>query len=273
MERVLCAVTMRDVCLGLMVAVMLVSFSVGCLAVKVGEDNGAPIDDPIEEPIIPYDGLQLWLMADKGVTENQSSALALWKDQSSQKNDAVIEIETAPKVVKNAFGFHSGIRFDETAFIRIPHSDGLNAGEGFTLFLVHRNTSGNRLAQKKSAHTGTGEDAWFVVATQGLAVSGVYRKGASLFPEGGTVYLQTSVFDASTGTIKTYSSGELRATLNDVCAQVPNEDDLYVGKRNYPGANELPWSGDLFELIIYNATLTEDSRVEVEQYLIDKYGL
>lgn len=225
--------------------------------------------------VVPSEGLQLWLMADGGVTVDDSSRVVVWEDQSPQKNPIIIEQETAPSLELYAYRANSAIRFDDAAFVRVPHNDDLNAGGEFTVIVVHRNTTGNRIAQKKSDASGTQPDAWFLDGRQGIGVAGVFQHNVGnqfLFPEGDMVYLTSNVFDASKGKIKIYAYGHMVVELTDAIAQIPNEDDLFIGKRDR-GTNTIAWSGDLFEMLIYNRALTDGERQEVEQYLKNKYGL
>lgn len=246
---------------------MMFAISAGCL-VMPGSDP-----EPIEDLEIPAAGLQLWLMADKGVTTDSSGKLIQWKDQSRQGNNAVIATESAPVLVEDAFDTYSAIRFDGTTFARVPHSDGLNAGDAFTFIAVHRNANDGRLAQKKTEASGTQDDAWFVNATQGLGVAGVFQAGGQcLFPDGDTVHVQSNVFSVSEDKLEIYGSGELLVSLTGVKAQNHNGDDLFIGIRDR-ASSPLPWKGDLYEIVIYNRALTDEERQEIEQYLFDKYGM
>lgn len=219
--------------------------------------------------------LQLWLRADAGLEAVGSDLRVLkWRDQSGRGNDAWADFETAPKVavVEDALRSFEGVQFDTAAYLRVPHDEALNADGGLTLFAVYRNLNGNRLMQKKS-HGSVTEDSWFVIATQGLGVAGTYRSGTpTLFPGGGQdLYITSHVFDPSRGEIRMYRDGALVETLTGVSPQVPNADDLFIGKRDTPGTSEAPWQGDLFEILLFDVALDEASRQSVEQYLFSKY--
>lgn len=220
---------------------------------------------------IPAENLQLWLRADAGVvTDDDGVSVLVWEDQSGNGNHAVAMPGAEPVVVVNPTNSKQAVQFNSISYVRVPHKDELNAGEALTLFAVYRNQTGNRLLQKKKG-TGVSEDGWFVIATRGLGVGGVYYKPSpTLFPGGrDTVYITSHVFDAAKGTIELYNSGHHVMQVTEVPAQVPNADDLFIGKREHE--NESQWSGDLFELIIYNVALDDEARAQVEHYLINKY--
>lgn len=224
-----------------------------------------------ENTLIPQEGLQLWLRTDAGV-EREGSAVVRWLDQSGKGNDAVAAAQTAPTWTDAAYGSHGALRFDEEAFMQVTHTAELNAGEdGFSVFMVYRHVRGIRLAQKKSGASGTQADAWFVAAAQGLGVAGTYRQGTPLFEASEGVNIQGNVFDPEAEAIMIFSGDQLLDTLSGVKPQVPNEDDLFLGKRDHPAGTALGWEGDLFEVIIYNRALSVDERAAVAAYLLAKY--
>lgn len=222
---------------------------------------------------VPNDSLQLWLRSDSGVvTAPDGVTVTRWHDQSGKGNDAVAEGSDAPRLAENASGKKPALRFATQSYLRVAHTDELNATSGMTFFAVYRNGSGNRLVQKKS-HASVSKDAWFVIATQGLGVAGVYRsESPTLFPGNrDTVYIVSHVYDPSRGTIDMYRDGQHVWTIDGVPVQVPNTDDLFIGKRHYPGGSESGWSGDLFEMLVFNAALDDATRERVEDYLLYKY--
>lgn len=241
------------------------------LCMIVGLLLGSAIAAAGEVPI-PNANLQLWLRADAGVVTADGASVTVWQDQSGNGNHAIAEAGTEPTLVPRVIGDLPGVEFATESFLRVPHKDELNAGESLTFFAVYRNGSGNRLLQKKSGEP-VSEDSWFVIATQGLSVSGKYRDvSPTLYPGNrDDIYVVSHVFNAATGTIDMYRAGDHVWRIEDVPAQVPNEDDVFIGKRDLPGGNESGWRGILFEMIIYNTALDDEARVQVEQYLIDKY--
>lgn len=221
---------------------------------------------------LSQEGLQLWLRSDVGL-ERAGDVVIRWADQSGNGNDATAAAGTAPLWLDNAYGTLGALHFDEETYMQVAHAEGLNAGgEGLSVLMVYRSERGIRLAQKKSGASGTQADAWFVTAAQGLGVAGTFRQGTPLFEAGKEVHVQGNIFDPAAGTITIFDRGQVVDTLQGVKPQTPNEDDLFLGKRDHPTGTRLPWQGELFEVIIYNRALSAAERAEVEAYLLAKYG-
>lgn len=213
----------------------------------------------------------LWLRADAGVNLD-GQGVVRWRDQSGLGNDAVADPGSEPELVYGVIGGRPVIRFDgKTTYLRVPHADELNAGSGFSTFVVYYYEGGFRLAQKKSEAAGLEDDAWMIPPRNGLGVAGSWHR--DLLFESGEDHLQVSVYDGTLGTIKLYRNGALLATIKDVPAQVPNSDDLYIGKRHHPAGSEGHLDGDIAEFIVFDVALSDDQRSQVEAYLLEKYRL
>lgn len=224
------------------------------------------------DPAVPRNGLVLWLRADEGVEKDAVGYVTAWRDQPGRGNDAVAEDLTEPLFVASWLSGQPAIRFNASdTFLRVPHAEELNAGDGFSVFIVYSYSKGGRLAQKKNAASGVNPDAWFLATATGLGVSGVYHEEHMFFPD--MPYLQSNIFDAQAGTVKIYDSGWLVGTVEGVGAMEPNEDDLYIGKRHRPGSSESYFGGEIAEMMIYDRALGDEERQAVEKYLADKYGL
>lgn len=220
------------------------------------------------EPALPEDGLQLWLRADRGV-QVEDGIVVRWEDQSPQQNHAAADVSHGPALVENALNGYPVLRFDgEDDYMRVPHADGLNAVDGFTTFVVFSyEDPGLRIAQKKDNTAGNEADAWYINPRGGLAVAGVRHRQRPF--ETGVYHLQASVLSLSDGELRIYKNGEHVVTELQAQAQVPNEDDLLIGKREHSNGQNLV--GDIAEFIIYNRTLSDDELDAVTRYLLDKY--
>lgn len=94
----------------------------------------------------------------------------------------------------------------------------------------------------------------------------------TLFNPGKTYHLQSNVFDMNKDFLKIYNRGVEVGSLHYLVEQIPNTDDLYIGKRVLSG-DEGPMTGDIAEIIMYDRALSDEERSSVEAYLIAKYGL
>src|SRR5690554_3899406 len=84
---------------------------------------------------VPNDSLQLWLRSDSGVvTAPDGVTVTRWHDQSGKGNDAVAEGSDAPRLAENASGKKPALRFATRSYLRVAHTDELNATSGMTFF-------------------------------------------------------------------------------------------------------------------------------------------
>jgi hypothetical protein len=222
---------------------------------------------------IPTEGMQLWLRADHGV-HTDTGVVTMWEDQSGRNHDAMAEPGLEPVLLTSGIANLPAISFDGSrSCLIVEHDDGLNAGDGLSVFVVYRYYGGFRLAQKRDNNNGITNSAWFLMPQNGLAIGGAYRnEGNAAFPAV-IPQLQSNVYNAEHNEIRIFRNGVLLTTLYGVEPQIANEDALYIGKRNYAGFTEGYLKGEIAELIIYNRALSDIERCEVEAYLKRKYGL
>jgi hypothetical protein len=78
----------------------------------------------------------------------------------------------------------------------------------------------------------------------------------------------SSVLSASIA--RFWINGTRKSTTKEVAAAIPVDNNpSYVGSNLGAGG----WTGDIAELIIYNASLDDTSRQSVERYLSNKYAI
>ncbi len=254
------------------------SLAVGaCLAtlrVPSGLASGAAATDsrPVGGAVLPVTAdLQLWLRADAGV-ERSADKVLTWQDQSGRGNHARAADETAPRWRRRGLNGRPAVCFDGArSFMAVAHHPGLNADRGLSVFCVYRFTDGFRIAQKKDRSSGMSPDAWFLSPGPGLGVCGRYSKRPFFFRRG--VYLHASIYDPADGRIRIFSNGEPVGEVTDVPGCKPNTDPLYLGKRHHPGGTEGHLHGQIAELLVYNAPLSDADRQRVETYLRSRHGI
>ncbi|HJN16925.1 MAG TPA: sialidase family protein, partial [Armatimonadota bacterium] len=217
------------------------------------------------------DDLALWLRAGKGVYVEEGR-VAQWEDQSGRGNHATSSDGSGPTVRADAINGMPTVVFDGAKTrMTIEHAPELNAGEGFTVFCVFRYADGFRVAQKKSNSGGIVADGWFLSPAEGLGVSGKWGGGRSYRQN--RWHVQTSLFDSVSGAIRIFSDGSEIKVTEGVAAQVPNDDPVYLGQRLNPGGTEGHLRGEIAELMICSAALTDEERRQTEEYLSVKYDL
>ncbi|HHT28470.1 MAG TPA: LamG domain-containing protein [Firmicutes bacterium] len=221
---------------------------------------------------VPQEGMQLWLRADAGI-DLLNAEVVRWADQSGQNHHALGEIGTAPTVEYNALNGLPVLVFDgKSDFLVVPHTNGLNAGDELTIFVVYLYEKGselNRLMQKRSNAVGIGVDGWYVAPARGAAVASA-RESKDLFAAG-QFLAHTAVFNAKAGTLSLLQNGEVISVLPVNAPQTPNTHHLFIGKREHTA--EAHFTGKIAEIIIYDRALDDKTRMQVEAYLLQKFGL
>jgi hypothetical protein len=222
--------------------------------------------------VAPQEGIQLWLRADAGI-ELLNAEVIRWADQSGQNHHAFGEVGSAPAIENNALNGLPVLVFDgKTDFLVVPHTNGLNAGEEFTIFVVYLYEKGhelNRLMQKRSNTVGIGVDGWYVAPARGAAIASA-RESKDLFSSG-QFLAHTSIFDAKAGKLTLFQNGAVVSVLPVNAPQTPNTHHLFIGKREH--TTEAHFAGKIAEIIIYNRALDDKARSQVEEYLLQKFGL
>lgn len=215
--------------------------------------------------------LQLWLRADTGI-ERDGDKVTVWRDQSGKGNDAQASGKTAPTFDPKGIRQAPAVAFDGADdHMIIAHRPELNADKGLTVFCVYRYADGFRILQKKDRHGGQSRDSWFLSPGAGIGVAGHYPK-SRYFPRR-PLLLQSSVYDPGSATIRVFSNGQPTAKLEGVPQAQPNTDPLYLGKRNHPKFTEGYLKGQVAELLVYNAPLSDADRKQLEDALREKHGV
>lgn len=225
---------------------------------------------------VPTDGLQVWLRADKGLELDATGRVNFWEDQSGKDNHAYGD-GAGPVVVKNRLNGQPVLAFDGASYLAIPNNEdgGLNADDAFSIVVVYRfdeGSSTNRIMQKRSNSYGTGYDAWIVVPGRGLGVANA-RAMKDLVKPSADFIIHTGIFDHKASKLMLYMNGTLSESVATLAPQTPNSHPIYIGKREWPGKDELYLKGEIAEILIYKAALSGEQVQAIEAYLKAKYGL
>ncbi|MBZ0166005.1 MAG: hypothetical protein K8I00_04295, partial [Candidatus Omnitrophica bacterium] len=229
--------------------------------------------------------LQMWLKADEGVYTNTGCSTAAadtnnigcWEDQSLQGNN-ITEVTSGeqPDYVSVAtdedFNFNPSLRFDDSD--QLTRASMLASGDNISVFAVYRKDtlSGN------DQIIGFGADA----DDPGLETS-----GSSLQVRNDASTPATLSHGTSLSTGITYLSS-LRATNganNGVDLRLNGDEDtdatfdmvtigteVAVGS-DYSTVATDPFDGEIAELVVYNADLSDLNTRQIESYLAIKYGI
>jgi hypothetical protein len=218
---------------------------------------------------IPTTNLKLHVKADAGVTQS-GGLVSGWADQSGNGNNMTQGIESRkPAVVSNVFGSNPAIRFDNDYLI-LPSAATLGIQNNeYEIFIVAKTTNNN-------------SNLMFLMGGASVEQFEAHYNGSA-----GIRFIPRTSLYIDNGAIGTYSNASaqlfnFRASASEGLVQMNGTDstrsafdarsafagDIYLGIRG-----DLSWAytGDIAEVIIYNAVLSESDRTSVETYLNNKY--
>jgi hypothetical protein len=218
---------------------------------------------------IPTTNLKLHVKSDAGVTQS-GGLVSSWADQSGNGNNMTQAIESRkPAIVSNVFGSNPAIRF-ENDYLILPSATTLGIQNNeYDIFIVAKTTNNNSnlmflmggaTLEQFEAHYNGSAGIRFIPTTSlyidNAAIGAYSNASAQLFnfrasASEGLVQMN--------GTDSTRSASDARSSFGG---------DIYLGIRG-----DLSWAytGDIAEVIIYNAVLSESDRTAVETYLNNKY--
>ncbi len=225
-------------------------------------------------------GTQLWLRADAGVLGNPVSQ---WDDQSGNNRNAIQSIASRrPTVNVTDVNFNPSFHYTNH-FLDVPYASALN-GNDLTVFAVldldggssHRSPWTTRDDYPQRGHilyyennryrywNGKGS-GWSQLTT--ADTTGNYEIVT-------TKARDISSIAQSRIEKKVYIQGRKRGSTDERDFSPNTSKPFRIGK----GATEsdggnYPWNGDISEIIVYSASLSDIERNRVESYLAIKYGI
>jgi hypothetical protein len=234
-------------------------------------------------PFAPGDisNLVVWLDADDTAFSN-SDPVDAWTNKGSGGNTAQSDSAKRPVFTTNILNSKPGVRFDGSNDCLQIASLALNTY--ITVFLVAKTTTGKPFFIEHSANANS-NDGFFFYGTDNAHYL-VRRTNANGY-RGTSVWFGSSaaqaalVIDAISSAPnpmgKVYKNGTVQADGSVASAGGDSLSDssvtttLNIGARN--NTTTAAMDGDLHELIIYNAPLSQANREKVEGYLAHKWGL
>ena len=256
-------------------------------------------------------GLQLWLDGDDATTlfdETTGGALvaaggavARWEDKSGSNRHATQDtFGRRPNRQDNVQATRRVLRFDgaynatTSERMIIPNSTSLfnflHSGTG-TVFAVASYAS-TRTFQTMLNNSQTNSGAGYILATatdstyswDSAARSFAGSGGAQVYDTvstngslpAGVIKVITNKIDATNATAasrsRLYINGVLNSGVNTLTGSASGNSftNMIIGASENGGFS---WIGDIAEIIIYNAALSDTDRAAVESYLISKWGI
>jgi len=248
-------------------------------------------------------GLKLWLDADDASTITESTGVSAWADKSGQGNNATQGTGASqPSLQAAALNGKSAVRFDGTDDrLSVSDSQGsfnyLHNGSQSHVFVVaspgessNPNTLlgiiGNNAAASQNVgfslyyddrSSSSRNDTLLVSVLRG--VSGT--TAADLIAQSSFAPQQASVVSVAVDADNANAALRVVGNVNGraVSDLSTGAYSVSLASASYPlqvgaaGNNITPFSGDIAEILIYDAELTTDQRQLVEGYLAHKWGL
>ena len=217
---------------------------------------------------VPTAGLQVWMRADAGITLNgTSSSVSAWSDQSGNGNDAAqASSGNMPTLTANSLNGLPSVHFDgSSGYLNLPNfASGFTAGE---MFVVLRTGSYNGSTTAGFIQMGNTSGTGASYPSGGQVIDNF---GSSSLYYTGTVPIdltQWHLYDVSSqpgGWVNRFNSVVNYISATNVVG-FPTSPDIGLSGSNY-------FNGDIAEILIYNRTLSNRERREVQHYLANRYN-
>ncbi|HEX2747220.1 MAG TPA: Ig-like domain-containing protein [Verrucomicrobiales bacterium] len=252
--------------------------NLGAVTLSAPVNFTATTAEPIPLPNLA--NLRLWLRADKGVVET-AGGVSAWNDQSGNFNNAVQSIAgQRPVLVPNAINGRPALRFDGTDdSLAAPSTPSLAiTGDISSIFVVKFDDYLTfRAVWGKTAGAGSNIPAstdFYTLPDTGIPQ--VFRgNGAGGNPSAG---LQAATagdyamigFDMAGTTITHSLNGGYNGQGQITAALADGGTPLYIGTRHDQFTR---MKGEIAEVIIYGASLSETDKSTLYSYLATRYGI
>ena len=214
-------------------------------------------------------GLQFWLDAESGVRTGSGTAagngdaVGYWDDRSALGHTAEqADSAMRPIYVTNGLNGRPVVRLSGSNGMSVAHAAGLDAGIAQTAFALFSLDTGSSIAFK-GAVPGSGVGEWRVTPSS-YGVSGALPGGLDA-ASSGDIRLVTGRYTGSK--VQVYHNGSLKGEVAQSGVAV-NGNSLVLGSAA-PGDNLL--NGGIGQVILYNRSLNDSEREQVETYLLGKY--
>ena len=242
----------------------------------------ATVSGSVNIPLVTA-GLRLQLAADLGVTTNAGGAVTAWLDQSSSANHAApTDVSTSPLQIPKALNGKPVLRFNggnPGQFLEAPGDTSYTAGDISTFAMVKFNnftgTPAYRTIWTKTANNNLAAPTdWYFASSTGIAnlLRGAGAAGTYGGFNGGAVPAGSYAvvgFKAKGTAINHYLGYNI--TGSGTITQTPMDAGypLRIGRRTDGGVQ---MNGDIAEILIYDRAVSDAERLQIVNYLNNKWG-
>lgn len=225
---------------------------------------------------VPTSNLALWLKADAGVASD-AGAVSSWADQSGQGRDAIQTNASYQPTLVTASTGNPGIRFDganDFLSFNVP----INGLANLSIVLVTSSASAAQNGGPACSNSPaifwneTGSWGWTYLGPFQTNVNWRFGTSQQYAPR----YARPASIGAKCSIATLIKAANVEALYVDGAWAMQLDDTLYplagASDSGYLGrATTSYFNGDILEVLVYTAALSEADRLAIEQYLHDKY--
>lgn len=249
--------------------------NLGAVTLSIPVTFTATAIEPIPLPAVA--NLRLWLRGDKGVTE-EAGAVSAWNDQSGNFNNALqTDVVKRPLVIAGAINGKPALRFDGSndSLVAVSSPTLAITGDITSFFVVkYDDYAGFNAVWAKTQGNLPAPTDFYTLPNSGIPQ--VYRgNGGSGQASAGVLAATASEFaivgfDQAGTTMHHYLNGDWNGDGQITAARADTGRPLYIGTRDDQFTR---MKGDIAEVIIYDAALSEADKTTVFAYLGSRYGI
>jgi hypothetical protein len=239
-----------------------------------GSSGSAGSGGKFVEPLLPQDGLLVWLRADRGVREKEGG-VQVWEDQSENKLNATQQSANArPKYLPTGFNGSPTLEFDGVGqFLAFTAGFG-DFSKGLAGLIVAKPTKSDCASMLEFSNGSEIED----IAMGMFQDKWTYEVEAPFIQTG---KVQLSVFSLYAANHVQTGMGQVRingATLDTLGMTLPTLPTSGVRANNFVGhtlygSNCEYFKGQLSEIILYSRALGTLELIAIEKYLDSHWSL
>lgn len=225
--------------------------------------------------------LKLWLRADSGVVNNTGNVIS-WNDLSGNGNNAVQNLSNSqPQFIPNVLNGYPVVRFDGVNdFLNGTTINNLS-NSSLTIFVLANGkiSTGSNVSVYFGINfyphqfgLGRSSSNQSLIATNTSYYSEGLLSPINTLPNSGFPYNIFAYKKDLNITSKIFINGILQnSTVHPVQVGSFTNGNYYIGYGNPTNYLDF-FNGDIVELILYDTLISENDRINIESYLMDKYA-
>lgn len=244
------------------------------------------VDMPGGVPFSPSYVRDMVLWLDASVLElGDGDEVDIWHDESGKRfNASQDDTNRTPVYIKDSIGGLPAVKFDgNNDMLELPNAmnEVLNAKDGISIFLVMQGDNEGAFETYFTSINESGRVSDTIILRHcstmpdfRVRVGGTdYDLNFVSDPRDGNPHVITALYDVPGIIQSLFIDGILDSDEDTGTTQSDLPDDHTIAIGNDPRTSGRAFGGEIAEIIIYSHTLTETQQSNVEQYLMDKYGL